>query len=66
MQEPKAGDKVRINIRSWLGPRDGEFTGTVHKAGTAQVNRYAIKLPHSRTKTRSSQVSCRRHEFDIT
>lgn len=51
------GRKVRITISTWIGPREGIITGGPIKAGTRQVERWTVTLPHSRTKSRTYSVS---------
>lgn len=57
--------KVRITISGWLAAREGIIVKEPYCAGTANVLRYTIRLPHKRTKTKTMDVSCQRHEFEI-
>jgi hypothetical protein len=61
----REGAKVRIKIRRWLGPREGVMTGESHLAGTAQVRRWTVTLPHNRTKTKTYQVSLEARDFEV-
>lgn len=45
-----AGVKVRCKHLPKMGI--GTLTGESHRSGTAQVLRYSVAFPHSRTKTR--------------